>query len=103
MAKRAMDRSVTGRRRGTLSQRRPVRRMAVGALVTSVGNGAWYTSWAVFLTRSVGLSPAAVGLGMTLAGGCAILFATPIGHLADRLGPREVFAGLQVVRAAACL
>jgi hypothetical protein len=87
---------------GTL-QRGPVRRMAMGALVTSVGNGAWYTSWAVFLTRSVGLSPAAVGLGMTLAGGCGILFATPIGHLADRVGPREVFAGLQVLRAAGCL
>ena len=83
--------------------RRPVRRLAIGAFVTSVGNGAWYTSWAVFLTRSVGLSPAEVGLGMTLAGGAGILAATPLGHLADRLGPREVFGTLQVARAAACL
>src|SRR3954452_19822368 len=88
---------------GGAMRRGPVRRMAVGALVTSVGNGAWYTSWAVFLTRSVGLSPAAVGLGMTLAGACGILLATPIGHLADRLGPREVFGALQVVRAAGCV
>jgi len=71
--------------------------------VTSVGNGAWYTSWAVFLTGSVGLSPAEVGLGMTLAGGVGILAATPLGHLADRLGPREVFGVLQLARAAACL
>src|SRR3954465_12383199 len=84
-------------------RRGPVRRMALGALLTSVGNGAWYTSWAVFLTRSVGLSPAEVGVGMTLAGGAGILFATPLGHLADRVGPREVFGGLQVARAAACL
>jgi predicted MFS family arabinose efflux permease len=80
-----------------------VRRLAIGAFVTSVGNGAWYTSWAVFLTRSVGLSPAEVGLGMTLAGGAGILAATPLGVLADRLGPREVFGALQAARAAACL
>jgi predicted MFS family arabinose efflux permease len=85
------------------SRQGPVRRLAIGAFVTSVGNGAWYTSWAVFLTRSVGLSPAEVGLGMTLAGGVGILTATPLGHLADRLGPREVFGALQVARAAACL
>lgn len=83
--------------------RAPIRRLKAGALVTSVGNGAWYTSWAVFLTRSVGLSPAEVGLGMTLAGGAGILCAMPLGHLADRVGPREVFGGLQVARAAACL
>jgi MFS family permease len=80
-----------------------IRRLSAGALITSVGNGAWYTSWAVFLTRSVGLSPAEVGIGMTLAGGAGILVATPLGHLADRLGPREVFGALQVARAAACL
>src|SRR3954447_21502149 len=83
--------------------RGPVRRLAIGAFLTSVGNGAWYTSWAVFLTRSVGLSPAEVGVGMTLAGGVGILAATPLGHLADRVGPREVFGALQVARAGACL
>lgn len=85
------------------SRKGPVRRLSIGAFLTSVGNGAWYTSWAVFLTRSVGLSPAEVGLGMTLAGGAGILSATPLGHLADRVGPREVFGVLQVARAAACL
>jgi len=80
-----------------------IRRLSAGALITSVGNGAWYTSWAVFLTRSIGLSPAEVGVGMTLAGGAGILAATPLGHLADRVGPREVFGVLQVARAVACL
>src|SRR3954467_12292903 len=103
MAKRGGPRPVPGRRRRVWSSRSPVGRLALGALVTSVGNGAWYTSWAVFLTRSVGLSPAEVGVGMTLAGGAGILFATPLGHLAHRAGPREVFGGLQVARAAACL
>src|SRR3954468_13780142 len=80
-----------------------IRRLSAGALITSVGNGAWYTSWAVFLTRSVGLSPAEVGLGLMLVGGVGILAATPLGHLADRLGAREVFGVLQLAQAAACL
>jgi predicted MFS family arabinose efflux permease len=75
----------------TLPAGGPLRSLAVGALVTSVGNGAWYTAWAVFLTRSVGLSPGEVGLGMTAGGVLGMLLATPVGHLADRLGPREVF------------
>jgi hypothetical protein len=78
----------------------PLRRLAWGALITSVGNGAWYTSWALFLTRSVGLSPAQVGAGMTIAGALGLALATPVGHLADRAGPREVFVALLAIQAA---
>jgi hypothetical protein len=78
-------------------------RLGAGTLVSAVGNGAWYTSWALFLTRSVGLSPAQVGLGMTAAGVVGLLSATPVGWLADRLGAREVFAALLLVQAAAAL
>jgi MFS family permease len=63
-------------------------------LISAIGNGAWYTSWAIFLTRWIGLSPAAVGLGMTVAGACGVAAATPLGWIADRLGAREMFAGL---------
>ncbi|MBV9803844.1 MAG: MFS transporter [Solirubrobacterales bacterium] len=72
----------------------PLRRIAAGTLVSAIGNGAWYTSWAIFLTRSIGLSPAEVGLGMTIAGACGVAAATPLGWIADRLGAREMFAGL---------
>src|SRR4051794_10682532 len=81
----------------------PLRRIAAGTLISAVGNGAWYTSWALFLTRSVGLSPAQVGLGMTAAGIAGVACATPIGRLADRLGAREVYAALLGVQAAAAL
>jgi Major Facilitator Superfamily len=84
----------------------PLRRLACGALITSVGNGAWYTSWAIFLTRWVGLSAAQVGVGMTVAGALGLALATPVGDLADRVGPREVFVvllGLQAAGSAAYL
>lgn len=78
-------------------------RIAVGTLVSAVGNGAWYTSWALFLTRSVGLSPTQVGIGMTAAGLLGVLASMPIGRLADRHGARETFLVLLVVQGAAAL
>jgi MFS transporter len=78
-------------------------RLGAGTFVSAVGNGAWYTSWALFLTRSVGLSPAQVGIGMTVAGVVGLLAATPIGWVADRLGAREVFATLLLLQAATAL
>jgi hypothetical protein len=76
----------------------PSRRLAAGTLISAIGNGAWYTSWAIFLTRWIGLSPAAVGLGMTIAGACGVAAATPMGWVADRVGPREMFAALLVLQ-----
>jgi hypothetical protein len=81
----------------------PLRRIAAGTLLSAVGNGAWYTSWALFLTRSVGLTPAQVGVGMTVAGGVGLLSATPLGRLADRVGAREVYVVLLAVQGAAAL
>jgi hypothetical protein len=78
-------------------------RLGVGTFASAVGNGAWYTSWALFLTRSVGLSPAQVGIGMTVAGVVGLLSATPIGWVADRVGAREVFAVLLVLQGVAAL
>jgi hypothetical protein len=72
----------------------PLSRLAAGTLISAIGNGAWYTSWAIFLTHWVGLSPAVVGLGMTLAGACGVVAATPVGWIADRVGARETFAVL---------
>ncbi len=79
-----------------------LRRIAAGTLASAVGNGAWYSSWAIFLTRSIGLSPADVGVGMTIAGVLGVGAATPVGRLADRLGARETFLVLLVIQALAC-
>src|SRR4051794_36356879 len=76
----------------------PIRRLCLGILVSNLGNGAWFTSWAIFLTRA--LPPAQVGLGMAVAAGLGLLLATPAGHLADRRGPRETLTALLLVQAA---
>jgi hypothetical protein len=87
----------------TLPPAGPLRRIAAGTFASAIGNGAWYASWALFLTRSVGLSPAQVGVGMTIAGVVGLLAATPVGWLADRLGARDVYLGLLIIQTAAAL
>jgi MFS family permease len=56
--------------------------------VDAVGTGLYIAGFAVFFTRSAGLSVAEVGLGLTVANACGLVALTPIGMLADRIGPR---------------
>src|SRR5918992_616472 len=74
--------------------------LAAGTFVSALGNGAWFASWALFLTRAVELSVAEAGIALTVAGVAGIAAATPVGWLADRVGPREVTVALSAVRAA---
>ena len=80
-----------------------LRRIAYGTLVSAVGNGAWFTSWALFLTRSVGLSPAQVGIGMTVAAALGVALTPALGWLGDRVGARETFAAQLGVQGIAAL
>ncbi|MET9298412.1 MULTISPECIES: MFS transporter [Micromonospora] len=79
----------------------PSRTLALSTLVNTVGRGTWLTASALFLTRSVGLSVAQVGVALTLTALVSLVASTPMGYLADRLGPR----GLQMaalLASAAC-
>jgi MFS family permease len=85
-------------------ERGPLRTLAAGTLVNTFGNGLMFTTSALYFTRIVGLSPTQVGIGLTCSGVVAMLSAMPLGHLADRLGPRETLvamvtamAGLELV------
>ncbi len=69
-------------------------------LVNIFGNGAYLTTSALFLTRSVGLRPAEVALGLSVAAFAGMLLTTPMGYLVDRFGPREVQIGALLVLAA---
>jgi hypothetical protein len=68
----------------------PTRTLTLATLANTVGNGVWLTASALFLTRSVGLSAAQVGVGLTVSALVALLTSAPMGYLADRLGPRRI-------------
>ncbi|WP_432937688.1 MFS transporter [Kribbella sp. CA-253562] len=74
--------------------------LAMAQLANSVGDGAFIVTSALFFTRVVGLSTAQVGLGLTIAWLVGFLTGVPLGHLADRRGPRGVAMLLAVSTAA---
>ncbi|MGX1910956.1 MFS transporter [Streptomyces phaeochromogenes] len=66
----------------------PQRVLALAQLSNSVGDGAYYVTSALYFTHVVGLAPARVGLGLTVAWTVGSLVGVPLGRLADRRGPR---------------
>ncbi|MDX3798281.1 MFS transporter [Streptomyces sp. AK04-3B] len=76
-------------RRSAGSQRTgPQRLLALAQLSNSVGDGAYYTTSALYFTQMIGLAPARVGLGLTLGWAVGSLAGVPLGRLADRHGAR---------------
>ncbi|MFC0568315.1 MFS transporter [Plantactinospora siamensis] len=71
--------------------------------VNTLGNGAYLTTSALFLTRVVGLSPAEVALGLSAAALAGVALTTPMGYLVDRLGPKRMQLGSLLVVAACFL
>lgn len=57
-------------------------------LVDAIGTGLYIAGFAVFFTLSAGLTTTEVGIGLTVANACGLVTLTPIGMLADRIGPR---------------
>ncbi|MFJ6773144.1 MFS transporter [Kitasatospora sp. NPDC091257] len=72
----------------------PQRTLAAAQLAAAVGDGAYYTCSALYFTRVVGMSPTALGLGLTLAWALGSVAGVPLGHLADRRGPRRTSVAL---------
>ncbi|MCJ0873386.1 MFS transporter [Streptomyces sp. AP-93] len=66
----------------------PPRALALAQLICRTGDGAYYICAALYFTRIVGLSPVQMGLGLTVAWSVALVASVPLGHLADRKGPR---------------
>ncbi|MFC9292676.1 MFS transporter [Streptomyces sp. NPDC057011] len=79
------------------------RRLAAAQLSNSVGDGAYYVCSALYFSRVAGLSPAQIGLGLTIAWAVGSVAGVPLGALADRRGPRGTSAALAVATAASVL
>lgn len=74
--------------------------LAVAQLINSLGDGAYYVCSALYFARIVGLSPTQIGLGLTIAWAIGSVAGVPLGHLADRRGPRSVAVLLALATAA---
>jgi MFS family permease len=59
-------------------------------LINTFGNGLFMTVSAIYFTRSVGLSAGQLAFALAIAAATRLIAGVPMGHLADRLGPREV-------------
>jgi hypothetical protein len=73
-----------------IPNRGPQRIFGLAMLINTFGLGLVITAMTLFYTRVVHLSTEQVGVGMTVAAIIGILAGIPVGHLADRRGPREV-------------
>ncbi|MEV8475739.1 MFS transporter [Streptomyces sp. NPDC051173] len=90
-----------GRIRALLPAPGAPRALAVSTLVGQTGGGLFLPVSALFFTRSVGLAPSQVGVGLAVAGLIGLAAAVPIGRIADRFGPRGTYAVTLLGQAAA--
>ncbi|MEV5717729.1 MFS transporter [Amycolatopsis mediterranei] len=78
-----------------------LRSLLWGRGVSALGDGLWFTIWALYFTRIAGLPPVTVGAGLAVASAVGMVAAVPLGAFADRAGARPVLAVLTLVRAGA--
>ncbi|MGW7363685.1 MFS transporter [Streptomyces sp. NPDC054841] len=79
----------------------PPRILALAQLSNSLGDGAYYVTSALYFTHVVGLAPARIGIGLTLAWAIGSVVGVPLGRLADRRGPRGTAVLLALATSAA--
>ncbi|MEU6594053.1 MFS transporter [Streptomyces sp. NPDC046881] len=82
---------------------RAERGLVAMALADATGTGAFLSVSVVFLTRSVGLSPSQVAVGLSLAAGVSLVTTVPVALVADRFGPRRLLVLVTLWRAACFL
>lgn len=72
------------------------RRLGLGTGIYNIGTGMFMTSSVLYFTEGLKLSVSEVGLWLAVAGLIGLFAGVPMGHLADRRGPRGV-ASLSLV------
>jgi MFS family permease len=71
--------------------------------MTGLGDGLWFTVWAIYLTHVKGIPAEEMGLGMGAGSVLGLAAVVPFGVLADRFGPKGVLVLLCGLRAAAAV
>ncbi|MEU4212359.1 MFS transporter [Streptomyces sp. NPDC026206] len=84
-----------------LSPAGPQRTLALAQLTNSLGDGAYYVTSTLYFTHVVGLAPARIGLGLTVAWAVGSVAGVPLGRVADRRGPRGTAVLLALATGAA--
>ncbi|WP_328899947.1 MFS transporter [Streptomyces sp. NBC_00441] len=74
------------------------RSLAIATFVNTVGSGMFMASSALYFVRVVHLPATSVGIGLMVAGLVGLAGGIPVGDLADRRGPREVYITTLVVQ-----
>ncbi|WP_200260264.1 MFS transporter [Streptomyces sp. HSG2] len=92
-------RGAWARIRGVLPERGAPRALALSTFVGQTGSGLLLPVSALFFTRSVGLTPSQVGIGLASAGLVGLVAAVPMGRVADRFGARGTYAAALLVQA----
>jgi MFS family permease len=77
------------------------RLLSLSTLVNTVGSGMFLSAGTIFLIRSVGLSPTAAGVGLTVGSLAGFGAGVLIGDQADRRGAREVMIAAMLLEAVA--
>lgn len=85
-----MKRTLARIRSVAIPQDRTVRILSLSTLINTFGNGLFVTLEVLYFTLYVGLTPGQVALGLSLGGFISLLIGVPVGHIADRIGPRDL-------------
>ncbi|MEU6818471.1 MFS transporter [Streptomyces sp. NPDC046860] len=79
----------------------PPRTLALAQLTNSVGDGAYYVCSVLYFSRVIGLSPTQIGAALTAGWALGAVVGVPLGHLADRRGPRGIAVLMSLATGAA--
>jgi hypothetical protein len=78
-----------------------LRMLLWGQGISALGDGLWFTIWALYFTRVLHLPATLVGIGLAVASGTGLLAAVPLAATADRFSPRTILIAITAVRGAA--
>ncbi|WP_237323678.1 MFS transporter [Streptomyces sp. MOE7] len=85
--------------RGLLLESGPQRKLALAGFVNQLGTAAFLATVPLYALRVIHLSIGQVGLGLSIAAVVGLIAGIPVGHLADRRGPRDIFLMTLLIQA----